>query len=650
MSPTPPNQPPETPPQTGTPPPAPAEAQKQEAAEAIKGSSREQFQALKGQIDPIVYFTQRVTEEGSDFAGSDENLETNTVFTHIKNELQSFIETELKDKENAPADIKAAWETACVEFLVAEIEEYEKDWGRMKINDARDLVEALKDPQKTAKESGAHGIGKFKDWVQSNPVYKQRYDAYEKTLADQAEAQDKAKREQTKAQEEEKEAKEKQATSLNEQKEKFFNGVNDAPPLETRLGALSLIAPAALSTQLQDLKKAVQDSDGSNMPALEKKRGELEKSVAALEELDKLAKDPEVTLEIPEADRKRILEEVKNGAKTPEKAKEELTNLFEAKKAAGETADAESHGGDGFISMLEGWGLGGVAKSIVDIAVKLAHVAIIGSWIRGLFSNKLLAEHGDEQAKLAIAIEQEFRRFGLPASLVDQLGEKDTKDVIALIRKKPADITADPIQQKQLALLATQLEAKGGAGSSTNLVSFMTDAPPGWQYKEGGPAPAQTPPAQTPTAPDQKAPENAPAQTETQKVYAQKLNELLQQNQGTKNLKNSALELKNLPYVEGSEIKYVDCEFRSNSLRIGDGRTFNIKLPHEAKFTTINISGSLETGNLTLRAEATLGSKDVEIPTKEFIGYFETLRTMTDTKHTFGEITFERIDNTTPIA
>jgi hypothetical protein len=61
-------------------------------------------------------------------------------------------------------------------------------------------------------------------------------------------------------------------------------------------------------------------------------------------------------------------------------------------------------------------------------------------------------------------------------SFVAGLGGKKTRDVLALMRQKPADITKDTAQQGKLAKLADNIEARGGATSDDTLINFISNA------------------------------------------------------------------------------------------------------------------------------------------------------------------------------
>ncbi|MBI2638188.1 hypothetical protein HYW83_01220 [Candidatus Peregrinibacteria bacterium] len=488
----------DTPAATPSPSPAPEAAPAAaDAREQVQQTTRDALADLRTAIDQeLRRFKTRVEDEGSDFKDSDEDLEKSAGFKAARDGLRLIFES---DKSDTPINFKNAWWRAMTEFMVTKINSYEGSWGVMKTIDVEKALEEL---------NGL--IGSFEQWIEKpgNP-HKVAYDKWKAERAGQ-EATENAAEVETQRTQAEQAA---QAAALAAQKQEL-GGV--ASQLEARLTVLSqAIVPAALLKQIQDLKGQIADDDGTHLETHRATAATLEPQIAAVEALKELAENPD----IPEARKNEILAKVREG-QDPAQAKKDLEAALQAGNLP-PPADEDAPIGDRLLGWADALPDGPMKKMALGIASFFATLCTakwIGGWFRGrLMSNRTLAEKfGDAEAAKAVKVEQEFRRFGLPENLVPGLGGKKTKEVLALMRQKPADITKDTAQQQKLGRLADNIEAKGGAVSDDTLVDFMSN---GNVWKDvvypgaalaaagtaaGGAAPAAAPEPAVAETPDQK--------------------------------------------------------------------------------------------------------------------------------------------------
>lgn len=162
-------------------------------------------------------------------------------------------------------------------------------------------------------------------------------------------------------------------------------------------------------------------------------------------------------------------------------------------------------------------GIGKLLGALAAVFLALRDKPLVGGWARKMLGNKALSEAGDEKAKLALKLEKEFRKFGLPRDWANDLGEMKTKDVVALMKKRAGE-TTDAEQQGKLNKFIEELEKKKGFSSEMVFLEFMN---PDTNWKDVAylkpatavaAAPAETPAAQpAPPAAPAPAPTAAPA-------------------------------------------------------------------------------------------------------------------------------------------
>lgn len=543
------DKPPASPP---SPEAAPAAA---DARERVHEGTRDALANLSAAIENDLQRFTGLAKEKSDFEGDDgDALENNDAFKKTREGLKSFFET---NKTGAPEKLQKAWRDAAVDFMIGEIQSYDNALGRMGIRAAEQALKILADPNATGR-SGQKGVGDFEQWVKNPPQSAEyaKWQAGEKDRAEQSKALD-AKKADVKgkldaakkdpalaavtkfpgvvkkfeamaAETEAADAVDKLATiettiaGVAAVGSTIKNSYDKAIAIETRLTACANFLPPTFSDEITKIKTGITESDGTDLNTHEATMTALGDRLKPFEELRPLAEDPE----IPPERRTQILTALKEGKRTPEQAKAEL----EAAKQAANlpvTADEDAPAIDKLLgwvdSMEEGKMkkvLGGIALMLASICATLSKAPLIGSWFRGkAISNKLIAEKfHDEEAVLAVKVETEFRKFGLPEDLVSDLGGKKTKEVIALIRQKPEKITTDKAKQTKLAALAGQLEAKGGSGSDDKLIDFIgnNSAWTGIEYPGAAVAAAAGTPAAAPgTAPA----ENADATAKLAKIF-----------------------------------------------------------------------------------------------------------------------------------
>ncbi|GEM_PF-5573241 len=502
---------------TDTPLPAPSPAQEApptaDARESVRAGTRDALANLSAAIETDLQRFTGLAKEKSDFEGDDgDAIENNGAFKMSKDGLKLFFEASQID---APEKLQKAWRDAAVDFMIAEIQSYDKSWGTMGIRQVEASLKALSDPN-TAGHSGQKGVGGFEQWVKNPPQSLEyaKWQAEQKQKAEQAQTVDQKKADLkgklTAAKEDPVLKTVAQFPGMVRQFEAIggeIEGAGDITALssleaniaaliatggkiqtlydsaiatETRAMACAAFLPTALSDEIKGIKTNVTESGGTNLAGLEASIAAFSEKLKPFEELRPLAENAE----IPAERRTQILTALRERKQTPEQAKVQLEAAQQAANLP-LTADEDAPAIDKLLgwvdSMEEGKMkkvLGGIALALASICATLSKAPLIGSWFRGkMISNRLLAEKfGDEEAALAVKVETEFRKFGLPEDLVAELGGKKTKEVIALVRQKPEKITTDKPTQAKLAVLAGQLEAKGGAGSDDKLVDFMGNA------------------------------------------------------------------------------------------------------------------------------------------------------------------------------
>lgn len=533
-------------------------------------------------------FRKMVRAGSHDFEGDDSNeteLEANPVFQYACGRMDEFF---ANTSLNWPINFQAEWMRQASDLMTQAIAEKDTALGRMNKADVDKAIESIHSK-----------MGDFEKWFKER--HKKDYDAFLKTKEDLAQKQKQETEQRTKT-----------TAELGVQKKALADKM---APLETTFAALPVsIMPAKLSEAVAKLKTDIgAATDASALAALETQMQSLEVNINEIAALKSLAEDPD----IPQEKKDPILLEVREGRKTPADAKTELeTEKQTAQRRLEQTAAEDAPIVDKLLAFANGLEEGGLKKALLGIAtalttlsIGLAKAPLIGKWIRGnLVSNKILAEQGDETARLAIKAEQTMLKFGLPAALANAIGDKKTKDVYKLITEKPAEITTDAALQTKLAAFAVKLKEKGGDVNDATLFAFLN---------ANQIAPAATA-AETP------AQAQAPAETPQQKRMA-KLNESFGAHQGITAISADHPAEFDYPYIDNSEIKTTKLRVYPDKLEIGDNK-YSVKLPHDATLTKIEISGTVQAGSATLTAGKLVFSDSQEIPLNELVAHIDALR------------------------
>lgn len=561
-----------------------------------------------------------------DFAGehdSAEELEQNAAFQTIISGLKTFFEENAQKTPNAPMQYFSAWMNAAAEFMTNEIEDYDDSTGAMGIIEAEATIETLKDLNKTGPRTEISGIGQFEEWFKSN--YAAEYDVWQF----------------------EKETSKQKTESLAVKRQELMKRVED---LEKRISN-SQNVEEHVKKDLADLKQRIPNANDENsISGFETVLIALEGSVTAYEKqtAEKVKTDTEQAAKKQEQEAKE----------TEEKAAEEQARLDAEEESAAPTVDKLLR----FTAQLpEDSKLKPILKTIaallVSIGVGIAKLPWIGNKLRGSFiSNKLLAEQGDETAKLALKTERVFRKFGLSRALANELGGVATKEAVKALQKQAAEIKPEDISDEaekksaeaekiKFTNLAEALTQRGGDKSEQSLFEFVANKE--WEQPQTAQAPAPQPqaPSQTPqspspqpqsppAAPTQAAapaaaaavkPPEKPTETPETKLIQATNEELKPFNNRTIDLTKETF-LFRLPYItQNGSIDYANCSIRGNNFEIG-GHKYKLELPMGANLQKITMEGPIQTGSTELVAGKFGLSDSKEIPLKTLLANLEALR------------------------
>lgn len=502
------------------------------AREAVQATSQAEREPLKQELQNEISaamsrFTSLVRSGKFDFPepfNSAEEVEKNDAFCAAHAGLQKFLEETAASEAASVPELKNArmdFLKAATDFMVAEIASYAgTTWGEMGINEVEQTLSILRTHGKEGK-SKQKGIGNFEKWVEAHEKYKTDYAAWhagreryqtqkrataeskpeakaelERTriaLGDTAELPGiKSRLEQIKRDIDSADTPEKVKTAsaglaaLVALKGLIDAAHSKAEPLMIKSRELKDVIPASVDAEMQRLNELLRNATNeTDVANYEQALTALEARFSALEPLRPYL--GEAAAEIPEQTRNAIFEAVRKEQKTPEQALQELQRYKQAAQTAGAVEHESGKDAPFFDQALE-WvdkmkegrwkkALGGIVIAAATLFAALAKLPWIGEKIRGSFiSNRLLAKRfNDKEAARALRVEMEFKKFGLPASLVADMGGVATKEVITAIRDpdKLKKISGDTATQQKLAHLASQLEDKGGALSDQLLVEFM---------------------------------------------------------------------------------------------------------------------------------------------------------------------------------
>lgn len=601
-------------------------AQTPEAPEAL-GGLQQNVEATPLQtavINSLQRFVNLIKERDDfDFAGehdSADELEQNAAFNTVIAGLKTFFEENAAKTPDAPMQYFSAWMNAAAKFITNEIEDYDDSTGAMGIVEAEITLDALKNPNKTGPRTETPGIGPFEEWFKSN--YAAEYDAWQA----------------------EKETSKQNAESLAVAKEKLIKRIE---VLEAKIAPLQTL-PENVKKDLVDLKNRIPNASDENfVNGLESIFLKLEASVIAHEK--QLAEKTKAGVEQKALEEKQKQEQEAKEAQ--QRAEEEEARLDAEEASEAPTVDKLLQ----FTAQLpEDSKLKPILKTIaallVSIGVGIAKLPWIGNKLRGSFiSNKLLAEQGDETAKLALKTERLFRKFGLPRALANELGGVATKEAVKVLRKQAAEIKPEEISDEaekksaeaekiKFTNLAAALTERGGDKNEQSLFEFVTSKE--WESPQTAQAPTQAPQPQQSQAPS-VAPQ-ATATAATVATAANKPSEKPAENPETKLIQVTNEELKpfnnrtidltketfhfRLPYItQNGGIDYANCSIKGNNFEIG-GHKYELELPMSANLQKLTIEGPVQTGSTELIAGKFGFSDSKEIPLKTLLENLEALR------------------------
>ncbi|MBI4994654.1 hypothetical protein HZC21_03350 [Candidatus Peregrinibacteria bacterium] len=618
---------------------APGDDKKQEQpdAGAEAPEAPEQLGALQGNVEKtplqtaidnsLQRFVNLIKEHDDfDFAGehdSADELEQNSAFNTIINSLKTFFEENAKKTADAPLQYFSTWMNKSCEFLTNEIEDYDDSSGAMGIVEAEAAIKALQDQNAIASRTEVPGIGPFKEWFEATHP-----DEYQNWLT-------------------EKEQKQEVSKSLSSKKEDLAKRAND---LEQKLLQMASTAEIEKNKkELTDLKIKIPDApDLATAAAYETILVALEGSAVAYEKqaAEKAKKEAE---QATEQEKQKQEQEAKEAA---QRAKEEETLLESEEEREAPIVDKLLN----FTNRLPENSklkpiLTIIAAFLTSIGVGMAKWPWIGEKLRGTFiSNKLLAEKGDETAKLALKTEHLFRKYGLPRALANELGGVATKEAVKVLRQKAAEIKpediSDEVERKtaeaekmKFTNLADALTQRNGDKSDQSLFEFAASKEwetPAVAVAPQAPAPAAAP--QQPTVAPAVVPAAAPAAAPTPLSGAAKPAEnpetkLIQAtNEELKKYENRTIDLTQetfsfrLPYIsQNGGIEYANCSIKENNITIG-GHKYRLELPVGANLQKITIQGPFQTGSAELMAGKFMMSDSKEIPLKTLLANFEALQ------------------------
>lgn len=432
-------------------------------AEAVHADTHAAQAKLRGTIDAdIKDFTSRLKSGDFDFADGNNDqgtVENNQHMINLRKLLQGkFAETQRTN--NAPDEFQKPWRQAVIQYVLTDVASYSVKGISSLMEAISSMGEAEVDATiqnvmnpETVGRKGQKGVGTFEYWIDHSQLKAE----YEKWKA-------------------------------NEPKKQEIN--TKIATAETKMAAIEGIVPQTVKEQLSKLRLDLNADNGSNIASFEAKLTELTATMAKYEELKPLTE----STEIPAEKRTEIINKLKAGQITPEAAKQELESAKPANSAEDEEETPTLDKAKSWVESLPKEGtLGHIRGALLKLTTLLtALVSKIAmsdssSWLSSLLgvsprgsmvSNEYLyLEHKDAKAELALKTEALFKKFGLPKSIANKFGEKKPGELIAKIRKAPADITSKTELHPKLVALADELEKKGGKGIEATLFTFVGSNP-----------------------------------------------------------------------------------------------------------------------------------------------------------------------------